>query len=167
MEHIFLRGHHSEDFWDYVFYKDKGKSHISILKNAIKTAKYFESLRKNIYRFERHTNDIFRKLYNNEIKNITLTRGLDIICLGPYNSPPGEWCSVYSKGNCEGEDPEGVELIKDDLRQIEILGYQEDSTVPVSDFVRRVREIPKEVLIYFSPSELIGKEDPYEKLRFN
>jgi len=49
--------------------------------------------------FEEYFLEIFNRLHKKNI-GIVFTDGLDDICLGPYKTPPGEWCKSYSVEEC-------------------------------------------------------------------
>lgn len=155
MGRIFLRGHHCFDFKNYLVSRDRGKTHRIILGECIESHKI--TGRERLESFEEYTNNIFRKLYEGVTQNIVLFVGLDGICLGPFKNPPGEWCSGYELGECEG-----IYLFQEDARMIENLGFERDVPITTSCFVEKVRQIPLPELIYFSKSELVKME--YDKL---
>jgi len=129
-ETIRLRGHHIVNILrqkeDIAF----GLSEENIIKELMTFGERGKA-------FEEYFLEIFNRLHGKNI-GIVFTDGLDDICLGPYNTPPGEWCKSYSVDECLGKS-----LLRQDEVCLSHFNFSKNGP-PITSrvFLERIKDTP-------------------------
>ena len=123
-----------QDFWTYLFMRDKGRSHEDILNDYINFDKKLEGNNRG-KDFEKKVHELFCKLYEYKIRYVVLITRPDDICTGPQRKSPKEWCKTYSIEKCVKDK----DLLKEDSEYISFNNFKANIPITTFKFVNKIR----------------------------